>query len=259
MTIIEIKDLDFAYNGEVVLKDVNLSIRQKDFVAIIGPNGGGKTTLLKLLLGLLAPVKGTIRVNGKTPQEASPCIGYVPQDVHTNRSFPITAIDVVLMGKLDPKQRLSRRSAANRRDALAALERMEMETRADKKIGMLSGGQRQRVFIARALVTQPKLLLLDEPTASIDTKGQADFYRLLRELNQDITVLVVSHDLLVISRYVKSVACVNQKLHYHDQAEITGDMLETMYPCTVEEVCPVELVAHGLPHRVLSDHKKQSR
>ncbi|MBR9985539.1 MAG: metal ABC transporter ATP-binding protein [Desulfosarcina sp.] len=257
MAIIEIKNLDFAYNGEAVLKDVNLAVRQKDFVAIIGPNGGGKTTLLKLMLGLLTPEKGTVRVDGKSPQEASPCIGYVPQDVHTNRSFPITAIDVVLMGTLDPKNRLSRRTAANRRDALKALKRMEMDAHADKKIGTLSGGQRQRVFIARALVSAPKLLLLDEPTASIDTKGQADFYRLLRELNQDITVLVVSHDLLVISRYVKSVACVNKKLHYHDQAEITGDMLETMYPCIVEEVCPVELVAHGLPHRVLSDHEKQ--
>jgi len=256
MAIIEIKDLDFAYNGEAVLEDVNLTLLQKDFVAIIGPNGGGKTTLLKLILGLLMPKKGTVRVDGKPPHEASPCIGYVPQDVHTNRSFPITAIDVVLMGKFDPKQRLSRRSAINHQEALAALERMEMAAHADKKIGVLSGGQRQRVFIARALVSRPKLLLLDEPTASIDTKGQADFYRLLRELNRDITVLVVSHDLLVISRYVKSVACVNKKLHYHDQAEITGDMLETMYPCTVEEVCPVELVAHGLPHRVLSDHWK---
>lgn len=256
MTIVEIKDLAFAYNGEAVLKDVNLTVRQKDFMAIIGPNGGGKTTLLKLLLGLLTPEKGTVRVDGKSPQEASPCIGYVPQDVHMNRSFPITAIDVVLMGKLDPKKRLSRQSAANRRDALAALERMEMAAYADKKIGMLSGGQRQRVFIARALVAQPKLLLLDEPTASIDTKGKADFYRLLRELNKNITVLVVSHDLLVISRYVKSVACVNKRLHYHDQAEITGDMLEAMYPCTVEEVCPVELVAHGLPHRVMMSYEK---
>ena len=257
MTILEIKNLEFSYNGEAVLEDVNLIVRQKDFMAIIGPNGGGKTTLLKLMLGLLTPAKGTVRVDGKSPQEASPCIGYVPQDVHTNRSFPITAIDVVLMGKLDPKERLSRRSAANRRDALAALERMEMAAHADKKIGMLSGGQRQRVFIARALLSRPKLLLLDEPTASIDTKGQADFYRLLGELNKDITVLVVSHDLLVISRHVKSVACVNKKLHYHEQAEITGDMLETMYPCTVEEVCPVELVAHGLPHRVLMDHEKK--
>jgi zinc transport system ATP-binding protein len=135
---------------------------------------------------------------------------------------------------------------------------MEMTAYADKKIGTLSGGQRQRVFIARALVAQPKLLLLDEPTASIDTKGQADFYRFLQELNQDITVLVVSHDLLVVSRYIKSVACVNKKLHYHDQAEITGDMLETMYACTVEEFCPVELVAHGLPHRVLKDHENHS-
>ncbi len=255
MAIIEIKSLDFAYNGEVVLEDVNLSVRQKDFVAIIGPNGGGKTTLLKLILGLLTPAKGTVRVDGKSPQEASPCIGYVPQDVHMNRSFPITATDVVLMGKLDPKKRLSRRSAVNRREAMAALERMEMAAHADRKIGMLSGGQRQRVFIARALITKPKLLILDEPTASIDTKGQADFYRLLRELNQDITILVVSHDLLAISRYVKSVACVNKKLHFHDQTEITGDMLEIMYPCTVDEVCPVELLAHGLPHRVLKDHE----
>ena len=257
MTIVEIKDLDFAYGGEAVLEDVSLNVRPKDFIAIIGPNGGGKTTLLKLVLGLLPPAKGTVRVDGKSPQEASPCIGYVPQNVHANHSFPITAIDVVLMGKIEPKNRWSRRSAANRREAMAALERMEMEAHADKKIGMLSGGQRQRVFIARALVAQPKLLLLDEPTASIDTKGQADFYRLLRELNQDMTVLVVSHDLLVVSRYVKSVACVNKKLHYHDQAEITGEMLETMYPCTVEEVCPVELVAHGLPHRVLMDHGKR--
>ena len=119
MTIVEVKDLDFAYGGETVLEGVNLSVRQKDFMAIIGPNGGGKTTLLKLVLGLLTPTKGTVRVDGKSPQEASPCIGYVPQDVHTNSSFPITALDVVQMGKIDPKKRLSRRSAANRRESLA--------------------------------------------------------------------------------------------------------------------------------------------
>lgn len=257
MAIIEIKNLDFAYNGEVVLRDVSLTIRPQDFVAIIGPNGGGKTTLVKLILGLLSPLKGTIHVNGKSPQEASPCIGYVPQDVHMNRSFPITVLDVVLMGKLDPKQRWSRQSAANRRDAVAALERMDMVAHADKKIGTLSGGQRQRVFIARALATQPKLLLLDEPTASIDTKGRADLYQLLKSLNEDITVVVVSHDLLVISRYVKSVACVNKRLHYHDQAEITGDVLETMYLCSVEELCPVELVGHGLPHRETVQHQEE--
>ena len=253
-TIAELSHVTFAYNGEAALQDVNLTVYAGDFIAMIGPNGGGKTTLLKLILGLLKPDQGEVRVNGRPPQKVSASIGYVPQDVHINSSFPVTALDVVLMGKLEPGKRWARDSAANRREALQALDRLQMEEHALKKIGELSGGQRQRVFIARALVTRPQLLLLDEPTASIDTKGQADFFRLLKELNKDVTILVVSHDLLVISRYVKSVACVNKHLHYHDQAEITGEMLETMYPCTVEEVCPVELVAHGLPHRVLKEH-----
>jgi zinc transport system ATP-binding protein len=254
MPIVEITSVDFSYNGEIVLENVSLEVRQGDFIAVIGPNGGGKTTLLKLMLGLLTPNRGTIHILGHPPRKASPRIGYVPQDIHLNLSFPITAIDVVLMGTLDSKNRWAQQSAADRRSAMAALERLGMAALAQKKIGTLSGGQRQRVFIARALVTHPELLLLDEPTASIDTQGQTDFYRLLKELNKDITILVVSHDLLVVSRYVKSVACVNRQLHYHDQAEITGDMLETMYPCAPDEVCPVELVAHGLPHRVLKDH-----
>jgi zinc transport system ATP-binding protein len=252
--IVEINDVSFAYNGDTVLENVSLEIRQGDFIAMIGPNGGGKTTLLKLILGLLKPDSGVVRVAGQTGQRASSCMGYVPQDVHVNSSFPITALDVVLMGKLEPKKRWARKSASNRREAMTALERLEMADYANKRIGELSGGQRQRVFIARSLVTEPELLLLDEPTASIDTKGQADFYTLIKELNKYITIVVVSHDLLVISRYIKSVACVNRKLHYHDQAEITGEMLEAMYPCKAEDVCPVELIAHGLPHRVLKDH-----
>ena len=252
--VVEIKDVSFVHGSQIVLEDVHLDIHDGDFIAMIGPNGGGKTTLLKLTLGLLKPDRGSIRVLGQPAPQAAHHIGYVPQDVHINSNFPITAMDVVLMGKLDPGKRWARNSSANRMDAMAALDRLEMASQAEKKIGELSGGQRQRIFIARALVTQPRLLLLDEPTTSIDTKGQADFFRLLKELNRDITILVVSHDLLVVSRYVKSVACVNKRLHYHDQAEITGDMLETMYPCTVEESCPVELVAHGLPHRVLKRH-----
>jgi zinc transport system ATP-binding protein len=125
----------------------------------------------------------------------------------------------------------------------------------DRRIGELSGGQLQRVFVARALVTEPDLLFLDEPTASIDTKGQREFYALLKELNQTITIIVVSHDLMVVSGYVKSVACVNQRLHYHGHAELTGEMVELMYQCTAEEVCPVELIAHGVPHRVLHTHE----
>ena len=254
-SIVEIKNIWFAFNGQTVLEDVSLDIRPGDFIAMIGPNGGGKTTLLKLMLGLLRPNKGTIRVLGDPTAKASHHIGYVSQDVHINRSFPITAIDVVLMGKLEPGKRWAKSSVQDRTDALDALERMEIADCASSKIGELSGGQRPRVFIARALVTQPKVLLLDEPTASIDAKGQAEFYRLLKELNKDITILVVSHDLVAISTYVKSVACVNKRLHYHHQAEITGEMLEEMYPCTDEEVCPVELIAHGLPHRVLKHHQ----
>ncbi len=252
--IVEINKVSFAYNGDTALQDVNLEIRQGDFIAMIGPNGGGKTTLLKLILGLLKPDKGIIRVTGRSSQKASTCIGYVPQDAHINRSFPITAMDVVLMGKLAPKKRWARKTVSNRQEAMAALKRLEMAPLAEKKIGELSGGQCQRILIARALVTQPQLLLLDEPTASIDTKGQAEFFEMLKDLNKDVTIVVVSHDLLAVSRYVKSVACVNRVLHYHHQAEITGEMLETMYPCAAGEECPVELLAHGLPHRVLKDH-----
>lgn len=253
-SIVEIKDVWFSYNRHVVLERVSLNIQPEDFIAMIGPNGGGKTTLLKLMLGLLKPDSGSINVMGRSAEAASHHIGYVPQDVHINRDFPITALDVVLMGKLEPKKRWARSSAQDRREALDSLEQMEMDAFADSKISELSGGQRQRVFISRALVVQPKLLLLDEPTASIDTKGQADFFRLLKKLNKTVTILVVSHDLLVISTYVKSVACLNKNLHYHHQAEITADMMAAMYPDTLKDICPVELVAHGLPHRVLKDH-----
>lgn len=255
-TIIEIKGVSFSYNGQPVLEDVNLTVKRGNFVAMIGPNGGGKTTLLKLLLGLLKPDKGIISVLGMPAGSASHRIGYVPQNVRINPSFPITVLDVVLMGKLNPKKRWRANSADDRKEALDILGQLEIDDLAGKKIGELSGGQRQRVFIARALITRPRLLMLDEPTASIDTRGQADFYRMLKSLNSEVTILVVSHDLMVISTYVKSVACVNRHLHYHDQAEITGDMMEIMYPCTDDEVCPVEVVAHGLPHRVLKTHEK---
>jgi zinc transport system ATP-binding protein len=254
--IIQLQNVWFAYNGKTVLEDVSLDIRPGDFIAMIGPNGGGKTTLLKLMLGLLKPDQGLIKVLGDPAEKASHHIGYVPQDVHINRSFPITAIDVVLMGKLRPDKRWAPSSLQDRREAMDALEHMEIANYAGSKIDTLSGGQRQRIFIARALVAQPKILLLDEPTASIDARGQAEFYRLLKALNKDITILVVSHDLVAISTHVKSVACVNRRLHYHNQAEITGEMLEEMYPCVDEEVCPVELLAHGLlPHRVLKQHQ----
>ena len=253
--IIEIQNLNFSYNRQPVLKDVNLSIQSGDFVAMIGPNGGGKTTLLKLMLGLLNPASGGIQIFGKPPAEVSYRIGYVPQDVHINKNFPISSSDVVLMGKLKPGRGWSRHSSEDRDAAIEALAQVEMDKFRNHRIGELSGGQKQRIFVARALVTDPEILFLDEPTASIDTKGQNEFYALLKELNKKITIIVVSHDLMAISRHVKSVACVNQRLHYHGNAELTAEMIEMMYNCTVEETCPVELIAHGLPHRVLQKHR----
>lgn len=239
---VDIKNLYFAYNGRPVLEDVCLTILENDFVAIIGPNGGGKTSLLKLILGLLSPDRGTIRVLGGTPRKVSHHIGYVPQNVNINPEFPITVIDIVLMGRLGLNKKRFGATHRDRQAAMNALAQMGMETFAGSRINELSGGQRQRVFIARALVTQPRLLLLDEPTASIDTKGQNNFYSLMKELNKTIPIIVVSHDLLVISRYMKSVACVNRRLHYHHEAEITGQRRGNLCPCAVEAICPVGLV-----------------
>lgn len=255
--IIKIQDLNFSYNSQTVLRDVNLSVNQGDFIAMIGPNGGGKTTLLKLMLGLLNADSGSMRIFGNRPQDVSHRIGYVPQDVHINKNFPVSALDVVLMGRLKPGRGWSRHSQQDLMAALKALEQVEMEKFRGQRIGELSGGQKQRVFVARALVTDPELLFLDEPTASIDTKGQNEFYQILKELNEKITIIVVSHDLMVISGYIKSVICVNQRLHYHGHAELTGEMIEMMYNCTAEGTCPVELIAHGLPHRVLHKHNSE--
>jgi zinc transport system ATP-binding protein len=254
-TIIQVDQLNFAYEAQTILEDVNLSVQAGEFLAIIGPNGGGKTTLLRLLLGLLQPNSGRIEILGAPPKKARQRIGYVAQDIHINREFPITALDVVLMGKLAPGwgRHIIRRK--DRISAHEALEQMGMGAYCRHRIGELSGGQRQRVLIARALVTQPKLLFLDEPTASIDAEGQSNFYCLLRELNREVTIVMVSHDLMVLSSYVKSVACVNRYLHYHDHAEIDDEMVAMMYPHADARTCPVELITHGhLPHRVLKEH-----
>lgn len=245
--IVELTDLCFSYEGQEVLTDVNLTVRAGDFVSIVGPNGGGKTTLIKLILGLLQPTRGTIRINGRTPGKGGALIGYVPQQINHNLNFPASALDVVLMGKHDPGRRWPFfRNGHDRRAALAALEKMGMGRYAERKITDLSGGQRQRVLIARALVTDPELLVLDEPTASIDTKGQTDFLNLLRELNKELTILMVSHDLLVVSSYAKSIACVNKRLHYHNAIGSNVELMNAFYSCSVEEVCPVETVVRGL-------------
>jgi len=208
--IVEITDLCFSYSGKEVLHSIDLSVNEKDFVAVIGPNGGGKTTLLKLVLGLLKPTRGSIKIRNRPPHSNDTTVGYVPQQIDHNLSFPATALDIVLMGKHNPdRRRFFGDSKGDRQDAMEALDKMGIAPFADRKITDLSGGQRQRILIARALVSNPELLVLDEPTASIDTKGQTDFYNLLKELNESLTILMVSHDLLTISSYAKSIACVN--------------------------------------------------
>ena len=247
--IIEVSRVWFSFNGQPVLQDVDLRVPPGDYLVVIGPNGGGKTTLLKLMLGLLEPTRGTVRVFGQSPRKAAHRIGYVPQDVHINKTFPVSVLDVVLMGRLRSGKGRSRHSRLDRLAAQAALEQLGVWVYRDRRIGELSGGQLQRVFIARALVSAPEVLFLDESTASIDAQSRGEFYEALTELNRTVTIVAVSHDMMILSSHVKSVACVNRDLHHHDSGEITQEMLDATYRC------PVDLVAHGVPHRVLCRHE----
>ena len=247
--VIEVADLWFSYNGVPVLENVEMTVNAGDFLAVIGPNGGGKSTFLKLLLGLLEPNRGRIRVFGLPPKKAAPRIGYVPQDTGVNRSVPVSVMHVVLMGRMKGGGGWSRFSKEDQAVAEEALERVDMLKYSRRRMNELSGGQRQRVLVARAMVSSPEMLFLDEPTSSVDTKGQTEFYEFLRELNKTVTILVVSHDIMVLSGYIKSVACVSRNVHFHDRPEVTGQMLKEAYQC------PVELIAHGLPHRVLPLHE----
>ncbi len=244
----ELAGVSVSLHGNTVLEDVSLRIEPHDYLALLGPNGGGKTTLLKVLLGLLAPDRGVVRVLGKPPRRARGQVGYVPQYVRFDLAFPIRVWDVVLMGRLGGSW-LGRIGAADRAAARAALERVEMEHLAERPIGALSGGQLQRVLIARALAQQPELLLLDEPTASLDERIGRSIWELFEELSQEMAVVVVSHDIGAISRFVRNVACVNHRLYAHPSKELTPEILEATYGC------PVELLAHGHPHRVLAPHE----
>jgi zinc transport system ATP-binding protein len=246
--VITVRNLWAGYDHENVLEDVNLTVYERDFIGLVGPNGGGKTTLIKVLLGLLKPTRGTVRIKGQPVEKGRRHIGYVPQTVEFDRDFPVNVWNVARMGRLG-KRRLFRRYTAED-DAVVEemLRRVEMLDLRDRAIGELSGGQRQRVYIARALVAEPEILLLDEPTASVDPQISTSIYELLRGLNQHVTLLMISHDMGAISSYVKTVGCLNRRLFYHDDKEVTPEMLELAYQC------PVDLIAHGVPHRVFPEH-----
>ena len=216
MNVIEIDDLSFTYEKEPVLEHINLTVKEKDFLAIIGPNGGGKSTLLKLILGINDYKKGSLKVLGNPPKESLTQMGYVPQNTNVNTDFPIKVIEVVMMGHVDGKRPLFGYGKDEVLCAIGALKQVGMADFAQTKIGSLSGGQRQRVMIARALCAHPQILILDEPTSSIDITGQREIYELLKQLNKHITVIVVSHDISVILEYANKAAHVHKTLSYHD-------------------------------------------
>ncbi len=246
---LELEGVCFSYEKTEVLKDVSFRLKQGEFLGIIGPNGGGKTTLVKLMLGLLRPDRGTIKILGMEPNAASARVGYVPQSMDLSRSFPISVMEVALMGRLSRSGIGKRYTREDRERARQALEKVGMWVHRHKHIGKLSGGQKQRVFIARALATDPEILFLDEPTASVDPEFQMNLYDILEELNKRVTIVVITHDIGVVSSYMKSIACVNKHFIFHEGGEITQEMVDMAYQC------PVDLVAHGMPHRVLHTHE----
>ena len=247
--VVRLEDVWVQYNGVPILEGINLAIEQDDFLGIIGPNGGGKTTLLKIILGLISPSRGKVSVLGKPPEKSRSKIGYVPQHNLFDRDFPISVGDVVLMGRYGKSGLFRRYSSEDRRATQDALQTVGMLDYKDRQMGKLSGGELQRIFIARALVAEPKLLLLDEPTASVDPAMQTEFYELLEKLKKQMAIVLVSHDISAVSVYVDKLACLNRQLHYHGSKEITSEILEATYKC------PVQMIAHGLvPHRVLKEH-----
>jgi zinc transport system ATP-binding protein len=247
--VVNLRDIWVHYDGIPILEGVSLSVEKGDFLGIIGPNGGGKTTLLKVILGLVSPSRGVVSVLGQMPERSRHRVGYVAQYNLFDRDFPINVLDAVLMGCNGTRGLVRRYSCEDRKRALEALQTVGMLPYQDHQIGKLSGGEQQRVFIARALVSQPKLLLLDEPTASVDPAMQTGFYELLEELKKEITIIMVSHDISAVSIYVDKIACLNRELFYHGSKEIEPEVLEATYKC------PVQMIAHGtIPHRVLKEH-----
>lgn len=226
-TDIRLNNVSFAYKQQAILENVTLSIPRREFASIVGPNGGGKTTLLKLLLGLIQPDRGKIQVLGTTPEKARGRMGYMPQYAHLDMNFPATVLDVVLMGRL--RKTTFWFSATDRSRAMAAIETVGMTPFVHTGFNTLSGGQKQRVLIARALCGKPDILLLDEPTAHVDHETEENLFAILRDLNRDMTILVVSHDLGFVSKYVKTVICVNRKAVIHPTSLVEGTMIKDIY------------------------------
>ncbi len=224
---ITFKNLSFFYNKRQILEDVNLQVKKGEFASIVGPNGGGKTTLLKLMLGLIKPDRGRVLVFGTSPEQARGKIGYMPQYAHLDMNFPATVLDVVLMGRLAKKKFWF--SKDDKKTALFAIDEVDMASYIHTGFSELSGGQKQRVLIARALCSKPSILLLDEPTANVDHETEESLFSILKKLNTNMTILLVSHDLGFVSKYVKSVICVNRQVVIHPTTLMDGAMIKDIY------------------------------
>ena len=249
--LIEINNLTVGYdNNPNVLNNISLTIYKDDFLGVIGPNGGGKTTLLKSILGLLKPESGTINFYDNGKKVPSLNVGYLPQINHIDKKFPISVSEVILSGITSKKKYFRRYTAEERNRVRHVANQLGISLLLNRAIGELSGGQLQRVLLGRAIVDNPKLIILDEPSTYVDKLFETDFYKLLGEINKDIAIMLVSHDVGTIISLVKNIACVNLGLHYHSGSDISQEWLSTAY-----QSCPIELIGHGsFPHRVLLEH-----
>ncbi len=234
--IISIKDLSFSYDGPTILDSINLEVDEGEFLGVVGPNAGGKSTLLKLVLGLLEPARGSVRVLDRNPKAVSRQIGYVPQYPVFSRDFPITVEATVLMGRLGNSSWYGGYRKQDHDIARRAMLETEVVNLAKRQLSTLSGGQLQRVLVARALACEPRILILDEPTSNIDMRVETDIFDLLKILNQRMTIIVVSHDVGFISRYVDRVACLNRTLVCHQTAAIDGKVINKLYDSDVHMV-----------------------
>lgn len=244
-SLIELNNINVSYGDTTVLENVSLNINKNKFITLIGPNGGGKTTLIKTILGFLNPNSGTIR------KKEDLNIGYVPQKDSFEKSFPIKVKNVILSGILSDDLFFHKYSKKNKNRLKDILNLLEINNLKDKQINELSGGEMQKVFLARALIKDPDLLLLDEPFANIDSESKNKYLKLLKDLSNNMTILLISHDISVISSYTDDIICINKDVHYHDSNTLTNKELQNTY------ACPVELVGHGIPHRVFPVHKKE--
>ncbi len=246
--LIELNGISAGYNGELVIKDADFKIYHRDFIGVIGPNGGGKTTLIKVILQLLKPKTGEVKYYFEAGIKDN-IIGYLPQIHNIDKKFPISVEDVVLSGFMNKFRLLKKTSRNERMFSEQEMEKMGIIHLRKRPIGELSGGQMQRVFLCRAIVSKPKLLILDEPNNNVDNKFESDLYETLSKLNETIAIMIVSHDIGTISTYIKTIVCVNRNVYYHNSNIIDDSQLKAYN-------CPIQLITHGeVPHTVLKSHE----